>query len=70
MSGDEKCDPCVLTGYPVTGSKVSFRTTNRSANKEDWNRFIAVSRSEPNDQLTNIGEFISSWCGINPNYSF
>jgi hypothetical protein len=69
QGSSEKSEPCVLTGYPVTGAKVSFRTTGRFAYKEDWNRFTAVSRSEPNEQLANIGEFIKAWCGSS-HYSY
>ena len=36
--------PCVITGYPVLRHKVEFKRGGRSANKEDWNKFIMATK--------------------------
>jgi len=71
-SDEEYLDQCLVTGYPVMGTqRVTFRIPNRSANKEDWNKFVMASKSGENaTKLTDILEFITRWCGSNPQYSF
>jgi intraflagellar transport protein 172 len=50
-----KYEPCAVTGYPVTRSeKVSCRTCGCSANRDDWNTWIAAYKTCP-------------WCGMSGN---
>jgi intraflagellar transport protein 172 len=62
-------DACLVTGYPALGSRVTFRVPNKVANKEDWNKLFMTAKSSSNAKLTDILEFITRWCGSNPNYS-
>jgi intraflagellar transport protein 172 len=39
-----KSEPCVVTGYPVIGAKVKCSTCSRSANQEDWNKYVMTER--------------------------
>jgi intraflagellar transport protein 172 len=50
-----KYEPCAVTGYPVLRSeKVTCRTCGCSANREDWNSWIACFKTCP-------------WCGMAAN---
>ena len=35
--------PCVITGYPVLNKKIEFKN-NLSANVEDWNKYLMITR--------------------------
>lgn len=62
---------CVLTGYPVRGASVQFKTSHKIANREDWNKFIGAAGQSTNDStLNDILKFINDWCGEAPNYTF
>jgi intraflagellar transport protein 172 len=50
-----KYEPCVVTGYPVTrNDKVNCKTCGASANRDDWNTWIAAFKTCP-------------WCGMSAN---
>lgn len=53
-----KFDPCIVTGFPVLKNRVSCSVCKRSANKDDWNKFV-------------ISEKVCPWCGSQqtPSYS-
>ena len=37
-------EPCIVTGYPVTKNKVKCSSCSKSANKDDWNKYLLVER--------------------------
>jgi intraflagellar transport protein 172 len=50
-----KYEPCAVTGYPVLREeKVNCKTCGASANREDWNTWIALFKTCP-------------WCGMSAN---
>jgi intraflagellar transport protein 172 len=63
--------PCVITGYPVLSKKMEFKN-NLSANVEDWNKFLMISRMAKTDELLECVKFLGTYCDTtpNPNYSF
>jgi len=64
-----KCLPCVITGYPVLYNKIDFKT-NLAANKEDWNKFLMISRMARTDELQDCLKFLGLWCNTNPNPNY
>ena len=62
-------DACLVTGYPALGSRVTFRVPNKVAIKEDWNKLFMTGKNGQYPKATDILEFITRWCGSNPNYS-
>jgi len=53
-----KYEPCIITGYPVLKNKIQCSSCKKSANRDDWNKFIMSEKACP-------------WCGTsqNPIYS-
>ncbi|KAJ3089478.1 hypothetical protein HK102_006328 [Quaeritorhiza haematococci] len=39
-----RCEPCVITGYPVLKNKAKCTSCQRPANKDDWNKFLMIER--------------------------
>ncbi|XP_071116630.1 intraflagellar transport protein 172 homolog isoform X1 [Haliotis cracherodii] len=64
--------PCVITGYPVLRNKVEFKHPGKTANKDDWNKFLMATKVSHSPELQDVLKFIGSWCGAtpNPSYSF
>ena len=51
--------PCVMTGYPVLRDCIKFPGADKTANRQDWNRFlVAVKRCPENSQLQDLFKFI------------
>ena len=52
VSGSGQSQPCVVTGYPVLGSRIEF-ARGRLANQEDWNKLVMAAKmvSDPNIQV-------------------
>ncbi|XP_024146740.1 intraflagellar transport protein 172 homolog [Oryzias melastigma] len=55
--------PCVLTGYPVLGNNIQFSVSGKMANKEDWNRFVMVTKTSHSPECQDVLSFIGLWCG-------
>ncbi|VDM75536.1 unnamed protein product [Strongylus vulgaris] len=55
----EKWPECIITGYPITRTKVDFG--DLSADKDNLNRFLIAIKTTPTDQLINVQEFMSRW---------
>ncbi|XP_004083357.1 intraflagellar transport protein 172 homolog [Oryzias latipes] len=55
--------PCVLTGYPVLGNNIQFSALGKAANKEDWNRFVMVTKTSHSPECQDVLRFIGLWCG-------
>uniref|UniRef100_A0A3P9LP27 Intraflagellar transport 172 n=1 Tax=Oryzias latipes TaxID=8090 RepID=A0A3P9LP27_ORYLA len=57
--------PCVLTGYPVLGNNIQFSALGKAANKEDWNRFVMVTKLQTSHspECQDVLRFIGLWCG-------
>jgi len=50
-----KYEPCAVTGMPVTrNERVNCKTCGASANRDDWNTWIAAFKTCP-------------WCGMSAN---
>jgi len=53
--------PCIVTGYPVLNTPVQFGS--KTANKEDWNRFIMATKTTGSPVLKDAMQFMAAWCG-------
>jgi intraflagellar transport protein 172 len=57
----KKSSPCIVTGYPVLATSVSFG--GKAGNKEDWNRFIMALKTSGTDELQDVMKFLAAWAG-------
>jgi hypothetical protein len=60
-----------IARYPVLRNAVSFG--GRSANKEDWNRFVMALKTSGSEDLQDVMKFLAAWCGATESsgsYSF
>lgn len=39
-----KSEACIVTGYPIVGKKAKCSSCNKSANKEDWNKYVSIEK--------------------------
>uniref|UniRef100_A0A665WJH9 Intraflagellar transport protein 172 homolog n=1 Tax=Echeneis naucrates TaxID=173247 RepID=A0A665WJH9_ECHNA len=62
--------PCVLTGYPVLRNKIEFSSAGKMANKDDWNKFLMVTKTTHSPECQDVLKFISQWCGGLPTSGF
>ncbi|KAG7214317.1 hypothetical protein INR49_004455 [Caranx melampygus] len=62
--------PCVLTGYPVLRNKVEFTSAGKTANKDDWNKFLMATKTSHSPECQDVLKFISQWCGALPTSGF
>ncbi|XP_071324251.1 intraflagellar transport protein 172 homolog [Trachinotus anak] len=62
--------PCVLTGYPVLRNKIEFSSVGRTANKDDWNKFLMATKTTHSPECQDVLKFISQWCGGLPASGF
>uniref|UniRef100_A0A3B4XDD0 Intraflagellar transport 172 n=1 Tax=Seriola lalandi dorsalis TaxID=1841481 RepID=A0A3B4XDD0_SERLL len=62
--------PCVLTGYPVLRNKIEFSSVGKTANKDDWNKFLMATKTTHSPECQDVLKFISQWCGGLPTSGF
>ncbi|XP_027896583.1 intraflagellar transport protein 172 homolog [Xiphophorus couchianus] len=62
--------PCVLTGYPVLRNKIEFPVAGKSANKEDWNKFLMATKTTHSPECQDVLKFLNHWCGGLPATGF
>jgi len=70
--GGARSQPCIVTGYPVLGSKIEF-ARGMLANKEDWNKLVMAAKMVSDPNIQDVLKFVSNWCGLGgnaPSYSF
>lgn len=63
-------EPCVITGYPVIRNKVEFGSSDKVANKEDWNKLIMAAKVQHVSECEDVLKFIAAWCGGTGNTGF
>lgn len=63
-------DACIVTGFPILQNPVKYG--DRSANKEDWNKFLMTSKTANDPNLQDVMRFMAQWCNApeNASYSF
>ncbi|PAA52772.1 hypothetical protein BOX15_Mlig006435g1 [Macrostomum lignano] len=64
--------PCVITGYPVLETGVQFKRTDKTANKDDYNKMLTATKMSHSVDCQDVLKFITNWCGNlpMPTYSF
>nr|XP_032825685.1 intraflagellar transport protein 172 homolog [Petromyzon marinus] len=62
--------PCLITGYPVLRNKVDFKQPGKTANKDDWNRFLMAVKTSHSPECQDVIKFLGQWCGGAPSASF
>ena len=69
-SAGKQYEPCIVTGFPILANPVKYG--NRTANKEDWNKFLMTSKTANDPNLQDVMSFMAKWCGApeNASYSF
>uniref|UniRef100_A0A914VZ84 Intraflagellar transport protein 172 n=1 Tax=Plectus sambesii TaxID=2011161 RepID=A0A914VZ84_9BILA len=53
--------PCIVTGYPVLDASKTFGTSDKVADRDDWNRLLMVHKTTKAAELDDVQKFIGSW---------
>ncbi|CDW59064.1 hypothetical protein TTRE_0000739401 [Trichuris trichiura] len=54
-------DACILTGYPVIGSRKAFPNATFFANRKDWDKIVMSSKVARSSAMDDMVQYIENW---------